>query len=716
MLSTAHFPTVRTTHNPSTNALFWLLALTLLFVQTLTFVAIAQTDDRHTTLRNTLHNALGKALEAARDLANTDSAIQNAQTAQRLALAKRDSVQLVEALRAEAAAVRVHGEYQRSIVLLRQAQTVCERRNDTLGLVRIWQGLGNSYYWRGMHDIALSYYFQSLALREKNRALPAFNENRSALYANITRSYAAQGLFTQAEKYVKPALTLASTLPDTIYALNQQGLLQMQQQHYDSALATMNTALHLQRQLPHSTIALAHIYEQSGAIQRHRGRTGEARQMLTLARQSYDSIKDYRGLARTLVDMAETSLQARTPTQARNEALQAIAIAKRIGAKPQLLEAYTVLTDAQKALGQSTEAVRSYELLLAMKDSIFSETGLAKIAEMNERFETEKRVQSIALLTKDAALQSAELQRAQSLLRNFALGAVVLVLALLTGGITLRFRSLKTRAQVLERTVHERTAELHEKNTTLSQANEEISHQVEMLAEQNAEIQRVSDELTATQVENALLRGAESERERIARDLHDSLGQMLAMAKLYLSDAIDRMNTAISPTASKTPTPDQTRFLERTLTTLNAAISETRTIAHNLSPVGLHDVGLSVALGELFTRAPEGVTVRFLNDIGAYELNEQESVALYRIVQELFHNALKYSSCTEFVVDMLDDDASITLTAEDNGIGFDPAQALAKRGMGLRNLETRARQIGAALSMDAALGQGVVTTLVLPKR
>jgi two-component system, NarL family, sensor kinase len=251
-----------------------------------------------------------------------------------------------------------------------------------------------------------------------------------------------------------------------------------------------------------------------------------------------------------------------------------------------------------------------------------------------------------------------------------------------------------------------------------------IASERETVSKRNIEIEAMSQQLSQTQLELGVLSGVEQERERIARDLHDSLGQMLAIAKLNVSDALER-NDAL---ASNLPFPlasnflssfahDLARPLERSLRALNTAIDETRAIARDLSPVGLHEIGLGAALRELFARVPQDVAVKFMEDV-QYRFTEAETIALYRMVQEILQNALKYSSCTEFVVDILQYETSVVLTAEDNGTGFELAEVAAKRGtdrgMGLQNLQTRARQIGAELSIDAARGRGTIITITLP--
>jgi signal transduction histidine kinase len=144
------------------------------------------------------------------------------------------------------------------------------------------------------------------------------------------------------------------------------------------------------------------------------------------------------------------------------------------------------------------------------------------------------------------------------------------------------------------------------------------------IEQQHEELQRIAEELHAAQLENALLQGIEGERQRVALDLHDSLGQMLAVTKLTLTDALDRSNVH-----------DARTQLERGLRALDGALLELRAITRNLSPIGLYDMGLYAALHELFQTYPAKMTVTLHYEV-TVRLTQPQTITLYALCRRFF--------------------------------------------------------------------------------
>jgi signal transduction histidine kinase len=228
----------------------------------------------------------------------------------------------------------------------------------------------------------------------------------------------------------------------------------------------------------------------------------------------------------------------------------------------------------------------------------------------------------------------------------------------------------------------------------IAQKNEEINRQKIQELEQRQKLISM----------DAMVSGQEEERKRIAKDLHDGLGSLLANVQMRFSsigNTIDSMNSPVYRQANAL---------------LDEACREVRKIAHNMMPGALVKFGLIPAIQDI-CRAIEknrGITV----DFQVYGINERFAekieISLYRIVQELLNNILKHAQANEIIVQISQHDGDLTLIVEDDGSGFDADAARAKGGLGLRSLESRVKYINGALTIDSVPGSGTTVTVEAP--
>lgn len=228
-----------------------------------------------------------------------------------------------------------------------------------------------------------------------------------------------------------------------------------------------------------------------------------------------------------------------------------------------------------------------------------------------------------------------------------------------------------------------------------------------IIAAQLAEInQQEIDALAKThkiETMQSMLEGQESERQRIAHDLHDSLGGLLAVAKIQLENL-----PAKTPQLAKSPEWLKLKNL------LDDTVAEARHIARNLLPGALLRFGLVAAIQDLVSRVRgEGVPeITFQHFGDDTELPELLALNCYRIVQELLQNSLKHAKATEILVQLTRSDTEIALLVEDDGKGFDPATA--PKGMGTHNVAQRVQFLQGELSVQTAPGEGTSVHVTVP--
>lgn len=201
----------------------------------------------------------------------------------------------------------------------------------------------------------------------------------------------------------------------------------------------------------------------------------------------------------------------------------------------------------------------------------------------------------------------------------------------------------------------------------------------------------------------------ESERSRIAKDLHDQLGNSLITARLNL-EAIETNAASL---------PDQvTAPFQTTKSSLQKALEQVRSIAFDMNSGIMAQFGLRRVLTDLVDgiRTAGFMDVELLMPEEADQVSRDHAILLYRITQELINNAVKHSGASTLSIQVLKNDFEVTLMVEDNGQGFDPASPRAQTGggMGLDSMRAAIEEQGGEYSVRSAPGQGTSTIITLP--
>ena len=223
--------------------------------------------------------------------------------------------------------------------------------------------------------------------------------------------------------------------------------------------------------------------------------------------------------------------------------------------------------------------------------------------------------------------------------------------------------------------------------------------------------ERKQAEETLRGLPRLILKAQEAERRRVARELHDSVNQILCAVKFRLHLTEEKLLARDENIREDT---QKTKFL------LDKAMQEVRRISRNLRPSELDDLGLAPAIRSLcgeFTQRT-GVAI----DLSFFELPKnvpaEIELNLYRIIQEALGNIEKHSEATQVALHLCGEDFGIKATIRDNGRGFDPHLARAKTtktlGMGLVDMKERVALIGGACTFKSAPGEGMELVVQIP--
>ncbi len=218
---------------------------------------------------------------------------------------------------------------------------------------------------------------------------------------------------------------------------------------------------------------------------------------------------------------------------------------------------------------------------------------------------------------------------------------------------------------------------------------------------QKIQQQRINELEKEKQLEaaEAVVKGEELERSRLARDLHDGLGGMLSGIKH--SFATMKGNLIM--------TPDNVQAFERSMDMLDSSIKEMRRVAHNMMPEALIRFGLDTALKDFCNE---------INQSGVLKVNYQSigiegvvtdstiTITLYRIVQELLNNVMKHAGATSAIVQVTKSNELLSLTVEDDGKGFDTSILKMNKGIGWVNIQNRVDFLQGKLDIRSKEGEG----------
>jgi two-component system, NarL family, sensor kinase len=195
----------------------------------------------------------------------------------------------------------------------------------------------------------------------------------------------------------------------------------------------------------------------------------------------------------------------------------------------------------------------------------------------------------------------------------------------------------------------------------------------------------------------------EKERTRMAADLHDDLGPTLTGIKFEV-ESVEVLDV------------EDRELLQKASLQLDEAIAKVREISRNLIPSALQRKGFLAALTSLVNQTNDYTHLHIDLEYDVHEnLDEQKSINLYRILQEVIQNALRHSKAEILLIRMKQKDGRINLICEDNGIGFDYEAILSENGgLGLRNFRSRVELMGGQLRAVSIPGKGTQYVFDVP--
>ena len=335
---------------------------------------------------------------------------------------------------------------------------------------------------------------------------------------------------------------------------------------------------------------------------------------------------------------------------------------------------YKSLSKLYEKIGQFDRGYNYSQAYIALNDSILNHDRITAINNLSIKYQAVEKNKEIEILEieKESAIQRNAMQR--NVLYFVAGGFVLLLVALYY---IIRFYTQKI------------------KNETI------INDQQHKIDQQK--IRELEDTMQINNMQSMIV-GQERERERIAKDLHDSLGGLLSTVRLQFDGLKNKLIQ-----------PETVVQYDKAASLLDHAVEEVRTISRNLQPGALSKLGLVPAINDLINRFDgEGYPEIFFQHYNLPDkIDGMCALNIYRIVQELLTNTIKYAEAKEVLVQLNYEEGDIYIQFEDDGKGFINEFAEGK-GMGLENIESRVKYLKGHMSRDSSPNEGVSYLIKIP--
>lgn len=555
---------------------------------------------------------------------NLDSALFYQQEALAVAEKMKDSLSIGISLFNVGINYRERADYQKAIEYCLRGRKIMDRLGNAGIEVQMNDALQILYYNRSEYDKAIAFGEKAVA---QAKALK-MREFLGKCLINLSLSYQNTNQLDKAMVALEETLKIGEEYQDIrVQAATQQNLA-------DVALKQRNYVL----------------------LRKH------AEKSLALHLQ----LGDTNGKTTALRSIAICNLQEGKLAHAKEYAREALALSQTHNYRVEEASAYKLLSEIAYAGRDFANGITWSDSMVTVLEAMVGEVISTKSADLEKKYETEKKEVRIKQLEAEKTVQ--ELRLRQKNIFNYILlgGAVTFLLIAL-----LSYRNYRQKQALQQKRINELQTE---------------------------------KQLAATE---AVLKGEEQERTRLAKDLHDGLGGMLSGIKYSFNTMKGNLIM----------TPENQQAFERGIDMLDSSINEMRRVAHNLMPEALVKFGLDTALKDFCNDINQSGSLKLTYQSSGLEntvIESNTAITIYRVVQELVNNVLRHAAATTALIQIERSETGIAITVEDDGKGFDTAILQRPKGIGWDNIRSRVDYLKGKMDIQSASGKGTSVLIELP--
>ena len=558
-------------------------------------------------------------------------------------------------------------EYARALEFTLSAQEKFEELNKENIVAITSNNIGDLYRRLGMYELAMKYFLKSLEIKKTTK-----NNIAIALtYQNI-------GVFQMEIKNLQKALQYLNRSKQIFIDENDYyelaktykniGTVYYKQSKLDSALISYKASIDLKQRFG--------LVNKDSGLFNNLGIIYFKKLEYKKALYNYQKSIDLENSAKVYNNIGHVYTQLKQYNKAIYSYNQALKCSEKSKERLEYLNSLNNLSNVYSKKKNYSLAYKYGNKFIELKDSLENQYKNA----IHYKMEYEEEQRRIELLEKDnriykIAIEKKNLENQKKNILIISLCIILLILILLLFTLVSRNRQ-KQRVKV---------------------------------AEENREIekQKVEDLLRTQELKSidAMMRGQEEERRRIARDLHDRLGSMLAMVKNHFKSVESSINDLQL---------SNVKLYMKANKLLDEACDEVRKISHDIDSGTLTKFGLTTAISDLcdILVINEEMEVEFVPYGLEDRLPLNVEITIYRIIQELIGNILKHANATQITIQILKGKDILNVNIEDNGVGF--IKEKVQFGMGLKNIESRVNSLEGELEIDSIVKKGTTVMIDLP--
>lgn len=561
--------------------------------------------------------------------------------------------------------------FDTALIHYNKALSIRQKLKQDVKVAGIYTNIATVLMRQSKFEEALSINFKSLKIFEKEG-----DEIKQAIVlGNIGNLYYELEQNKPAEQFYRKSLVLARKTNHLItqgndlvniggikfeYAVQNDILINTNE--LDSALSYFLDAEIILTKL-NATYNLAAVYNNIGRIYTIKKDSKKALTFYEKGLQARIVLEDQFGIGLSYLNLAETQRLLGNNNKNIEYLNKASDIFLSLKNYLNLKQAYGKLSQAYELKKDFTTSLKYYQLYANYKDSIYNEDNARQMAEMQTKYDVEKK--DLELAKNKAEIEA---QEKQAFIKNIIIIAIILfiVLVVISGILFYRKKQIEQQAKL----------------------DAEIANQKEIRTK-------------------AILDAEEKERRRIAQDLHDGVGQMLSAAKLNLSNLDSKITTQ---------TEEQRLAMQNALSLVDDSVKEVRAVSHNMMPNTLIKLGLASAVREFITKLGNAPTLKVDLEIVGLDtrLDNQIETVLYRVIQEIVNNIIKHANASQISMQIIRHETELNIMIEDNGVGFNTNQLDNFEGIGLKGIQTRIEFLNGSVHFDSSVGRGTTVIIDIP--
>ncbi|WP_298221124.1 tetratricopeptide repeat protein [Flavobacterium sp.] len=528
-----------------------------------------------------------------------------------------------------------------------------------LGEADSYANLSLVYYIQGKYEKNFRYALKAVSLYEKLNAGEKMADAYGLMGYQMKRRNMKNALY-----YMQKGKRIAEQngfRQPLLSIYNNYGVLKEMQEQYDSALYFYNKGLAIKEHI-NDSIGIPYSLNNIAGIHIIRKEFDKAKPMFDRAIAIRFRLKDTFGITENYTYFGDLYTAQHQPKQAIEWYNKSLEMAMRYRYTDLIQYSYKMLSENYESLHDQKLAFDNYKKYTQYKDSLLNKDTNSKIAELEVRFETNKKEKLIAQNRAELLQKEIEARKARYLIVGLALFALFFALM---GYLLFRQQKLKNRQQEQEFQLKSAIAQIETQN---------------QLQEQ---------------------------RLTISRDLHDNIGAQLT----FIISSVDNIKYAFDIQNAKLDSKLQSisNFTKSTIVELRDTIW-----AMNSNEITFEDLRARILnFLEKAKSAKENIEFRFEidDDLSQVEFTSIFGMNIYRTLQEAINNALKYANPTQINITVKKIDNTVSIQIQDNGIGFDMETVV--RGNGLLNMEKRIESIGGIFTLHSEPEKGTSVSILI---